>query len=185
MPKRAQKNMINYSAATPGDQPVGPSCSQTPARQAVPPTRRKPYAEIVGWLSASFQELALEQADLDTLSLILFESMAAYKELDRAFGGPVRHQRIATVAGRHSAVLTSSRRLPVHHGRRRHPPAEQHHGSGPSNRHVARRDVDAAPLRKLCDAGRPRRTRRCLRAAGAAVPGSMSRSAWIFGGDPR
>jgi hypothetical protein len=69
----------------------------------------------------AFQELALEQPDLDTLSLILFESMAAYKELDRAFGGPVRHQRIATVAGRHSAVLTSSRRLPVHHGRRRHP----------------------------------------------------------------
>ncbi|CAN5732908.1 TetR/AcrR family transcriptional regulator [soil metagenome] len=46
----------------------------------------KPYAEIVAWLSARFQEAPLEPPDLDALALILIESMAAYRELDRVFG---------------------------------------------------------------------------------------------------
>ena len=46
----------------------------------------KPYAEIVAWLGARFQEAAVEPPDLEALTLILIESMAAYRELDRVFG---------------------------------------------------------------------------------------------------
>jgi hypothetical protein len=46
----------------------------------------RPYAEIVAWLSARFQEAGIETPDLDALALILVESMSAYKELDRLFG---------------------------------------------------------------------------------------------------
>ena len=41
----------------------------------------RPYAEIVSWLGARFQEAGIEPPDLDALALILIESMAAYREL--------------------------------------------------------------------------------------------------------
>jgi AcrR family transcriptional regulator len=47
---------------------------------------QRPHAEIVSWLSARFQEAGIEPPDLDALALILIESMAAYRELDRLFG---------------------------------------------------------------------------------------------------
>jgi AcrR family transcriptional regulator len=46
----------------------------------------KPYAEIVAWLDARFRDAAIDPPDLDALALILIESMAAYRELDRLFG---------------------------------------------------------------------------------------------------
>ncbi len=46
----------------------------------------KPYAEIVAWLNARFRDAAIDPPDLDALALILIESMAAYRELDRLFG---------------------------------------------------------------------------------------------------
>jgi AcrR family transcriptional regulator len=46
----------------------------------------KPYAEIVAWLNARFHDAAIDPPDLDALALILIESMAAYRELDRLFG---------------------------------------------------------------------------------------------------
>jgi AcrR family transcriptional regulator len=45
-----------------------------------------PYAIIVAWLGARFQEAGTESPDLDALALILIESMAAYRDLDRLFG---------------------------------------------------------------------------------------------------
>jgi hypothetical protein len=39
----------------------------------------------VSWLGARFQEAGIEPPDLDALVLILIESMAAYRELDRLF----------------------------------------------------------------------------------------------------
>jgi AcrR family transcriptional regulator len=45
----------------------------------------RPYAEIVGWLGARFREAGIDPPDLDALALILIESMAAYRELDRLF----------------------------------------------------------------------------------------------------
>lgn len=46
----------------------------------------RPYAEIVAWLGARFREANIDPPDLDALTLILIESMSAYKELDRVFG---------------------------------------------------------------------------------------------------
>lgn len=46
----------------------------------------RPYAEIVAWLSARFQEAGIDPPDLDVLTLILIESMGAYRELNRVFG---------------------------------------------------------------------------------------------------
>ena len=46
----------------------------------------RPYAEIVTWLGVRFQEAGIDAPDLDALALILIESMAAYRELDRLFG---------------------------------------------------------------------------------------------------
>jgi AcrR family transcriptional regulator len=46
----------------------------------------KPYAEIVAWLDARFRDAGIDPPDLDALALILIESMAAYRELDRLFG---------------------------------------------------------------------------------------------------
>ena len=46
----------------------------------------RPYAEIMAWLSARFREAGIEPPDLDALTLILIESMGAYKELNRVFG---------------------------------------------------------------------------------------------------
>jgi AcrR family transcriptional regulator len=46
----------------------------------------RPYAEIVTWLGARFREANIDPPDLDALTLILIESMGAYKELDRVFG---------------------------------------------------------------------------------------------------
>ena len=46
----------------------------------------RPYAEIVAWLGARFREADIDPPDLDALTLILIESMGAYKELDRVFG---------------------------------------------------------------------------------------------------
>ena len=46
----------------------------------------RPYAEIVAWLGARFREANIDPPDLDALTLILIESMGAYKELDRVFG---------------------------------------------------------------------------------------------------
>jgi AcrR family transcriptional regulator len=46
----------------------------------------KPYAEIVAWLDARFRDAAIDPPDLEALTLILIESMAAYRELDRLFG---------------------------------------------------------------------------------------------------
>jgi hypothetical protein len=40
----------------------------------------------VAWLGERFQEAAVEPPDLEALTLILIESMAAYRELDRVFG---------------------------------------------------------------------------------------------------
>jgi AcrR family transcriptional regulator len=45
----------------------------------------RPYAEIVAWLSARFREAGIDPPDLDALTLILIESMGAYKELNRVF----------------------------------------------------------------------------------------------------
>jgi AcrR family transcriptional regulator len=46
----------------------------------------RPYAEIVAWLSARFREAGIDPPDLDALTLILIESMGAYRELNRVFG---------------------------------------------------------------------------------------------------
>lgn len=46
----------------------------------------RPYAEIVAWLSARFRDAGIDPPDLDALTLILIESMGAYKELNRVFG---------------------------------------------------------------------------------------------------
>jgi AcrR family transcriptional regulator len=46
----------------------------------------RPYAEIVAWLSARFREAGIDPPDLDALTLILLESMGAYRELNRVFG---------------------------------------------------------------------------------------------------
>jgi AcrR family transcriptional regulator len=46
----------------------------------------RPYAEIVAWLGARFREAGIDPPDLDALTLILIESMGAYKELNRVFG---------------------------------------------------------------------------------------------------
>ena len=46
----------------------------------------RPYAEIVAWLDARFREAGIDPPDLDALTLILIESMGAYKELHRVFG---------------------------------------------------------------------------------------------------
>ena len=46
----------------------------------------RPYAEIVTWLSARFRDAGIDPPDLDALTLILIESMGAYKELNRVFG---------------------------------------------------------------------------------------------------
>jgi AcrR family transcriptional regulator len=46
----------------------------------------RPYTEIVSWLGARFQEAGIDPPDLDALALILIESMAAYRELNRLFG---------------------------------------------------------------------------------------------------
>jgi AcrR family transcriptional regulator len=46
----------------------------------------RPYAEIVAWLSARFHEAGIDPPDLDALTLILIESMGAYRELNRVFG---------------------------------------------------------------------------------------------------
>jgi AcrR family transcriptional regulator len=46
----------------------------------------KPYAEIVAWLDARFRDAGIDPPDLHALALILIESMAAYRELDRLFG---------------------------------------------------------------------------------------------------
>ena len=40
----------------------------------------------MAWLGGRFQEAAVEPPDLEALTLILIESMAAYRELDRVFG---------------------------------------------------------------------------------------------------
>jgi AcrR family transcriptional regulator len=45
-----------------------------------------PYAEIVSWLGTRFQQAGIAPPDLDSLALILIESMAAYRELHRLFG---------------------------------------------------------------------------------------------------
>ena len=46
----------------------------------------RPYTEIVAWLGARFRKAGIEPPDLDALALILVESMAAYRELNRLFG---------------------------------------------------------------------------------------------------
>jgi AcrR family transcriptional regulator len=46
----------------------------------------RPYAEIVAWLSARFRDAGIDPPDLDALTMILIESMGAYKELNRVFG---------------------------------------------------------------------------------------------------
>ena len=46
----------------------------------------RPYAEIVAWLGHRFREAGIDPPDLDALTLILIESMGAYKELHRVFG---------------------------------------------------------------------------------------------------
>jgi AcrR family transcriptional regulator len=46
----------------------------------------RPYAEIVAWLSTRFREAGIDPPDLDALTLILIESMGAYRELNRVFG---------------------------------------------------------------------------------------------------
>jgi AcrR family transcriptional regulator len=46
----------------------------------------RPYAEIVDWLGSRFRDAGIEPPDLPALALILIESMAAYRELDRIFG---------------------------------------------------------------------------------------------------
>jgi AcrR family transcriptional regulator len=46
----------------------------------------KPYAEITAWLERRYREAGIDPPDLAALSLILIESMAAYRELDHLFG---------------------------------------------------------------------------------------------------
>jgi AcrR family transcriptional regulator len=46
----------------------------------------RPYIEVVAWLGARFRDAGIEPPDLDALALILIESMAAYRELNRLFG---------------------------------------------------------------------------------------------------
>ena len=40
----------------------------------------------MAWLDARFREAGIDPPDLDALTLILIESMGAYKELNRVFG---------------------------------------------------------------------------------------------------
>ncbi|GAC1396147.1 MAG: TetR/AcrR family transcriptional regulator [Mycobacterium sp.] len=59
----------------------------------------RPYADIVAWLDARFRDAGIDAPDLDPLALILTESMAAYRELDRLFGrvpGAVDDERFVT-----------------------------------------------------------------------------------------
>jgi AcrR family transcriptional regulator len=51
----------------------------------------RPYGEIVAWLDARFRGAGIDPPDLDALALILIESMAAYRELDRLFGRVPAH----------------------------------------------------------------------------------------------
>ncbi|MFI4985026.1 MAG: TetR/AcrR family transcriptional regulator [Solirubrobacterales bacterium] len=78
----------------------------------------KPYAEITAWLESRYREAGIDPPDLAALSLILIESMAAYKELAHLFGripGEIDDERFVdawveiglTVAGHHG--LSSSR----------------------------------------------------------------------------
>jgi AcrR family transcriptional regulator len=46
----------------------------------------RPYAQIVTWLEDRFREAGIDPPDLDALALILIESMASYRELNRLFG---------------------------------------------------------------------------------------------------
>jgi AcrR family transcriptional regulator len=46
----------------------------------------RPYAEIVAWLEGSYRDAGIDPPDLDALSLILIESMAAYREMGLLFG---------------------------------------------------------------------------------------------------
>jgi AcrR family transcriptional regulator len=46
----------------------------------------KPYAAIVAWLEGRYREAEIDPPDLAALTLILIESMAAYRELDHLFG---------------------------------------------------------------------------------------------------
>jgi AcrR family transcriptional regulator len=46
----------------------------------------KPYDEITSWLEDRHRQEGIDPPDLAPLTLILIESMAAYKELDRVFG---------------------------------------------------------------------------------------------------
>jgi AcrR family transcriptional regulator len=45
-----------------------------------------PYALVVGWLERRFREAGVDPPDLQTLALILIESMSAYRDLRRLFG---------------------------------------------------------------------------------------------------
>lgn len=46
----------------------------------------RPYAQVVAWLENRFREAGIDPPDLDALALILIESMASYRELNRLFG---------------------------------------------------------------------------------------------------
>jgi AcrR family transcriptional regulator len=46
----------------------------------------RPYAVIVAWLGDRFREAGVDPPDLDALTLILIESMGAYRDLNRVFG---------------------------------------------------------------------------------------------------
>jgi AcrR family transcriptional regulator len=46
----------------------------------------RPYAEIVAWLEGRYREAGVDPPDVAALTLILIESMAAYRELDHLFG---------------------------------------------------------------------------------------------------
>jgi AcrR family transcriptional regulator len=59
----------------------------------------KPYTEIVAWLESRYREAQIEPPDLATLTLVLIESMAAYRELDHLFGripGDMDDERFVT-----------------------------------------------------------------------------------------
>jgi AcrR family transcriptional regulator len=46
----------------------------------------RPYAQIVAWLEECFRQAGIDPPDLEALALILIESMASYRQLNRLFG---------------------------------------------------------------------------------------------------
>jgi hypothetical protein len=68
MPKRAQKNMINYSGATPGDQPSDQAAPKRPRAKLCHRLVVNRTPKLWAGSALAFQEAALEQPDLDTLS---------------------------------------------------------------------------------------------------------------------